>query len=217
MTLLRRHRSVLGLVLGIACIILPSQVLAAPSPHIAPNLYPARTRITTLTPLSNQQMDCDWGFACHDGTPVTDAPVFHLRTQDDLQRVSGWAQFGDVGHGSTRILFAVFASRYSGTDSAGLPWNTLAFADFRGALMIQGYDDLLHVPRLVPRGVVGNAGAQLVRSPNGDVYALSCWTGSIEVEGLTVYAPGSAARQRQAVRDLTRQMRAAVTAVEGER
>lgn len=110
------------------------------------------------------------------------------------------------------MLFAVYASRYSDDGSAGVPWNVLAFADFRGALMSQWYSELNHVPRLLPRGVVGNTSAQLSQSSSGDVLAMSCWTGSIEVEGVVVYAHGSVTQRNLAGRDLARQILAAVTA-----
>jgi hypothetical protein len=111
------------------------------------------------------------------------------------------------------MLFAVYASRYSDDSSDGVPWNVLAFADFRGALMSQQYSDLNRVPQLLPKGVIGNTSAQLARSSDGDVYALSCWTGSIEVEGVVIYAHNAPAQRRVAQRDLARQVRAAVRAL----
>lgn len=196
--------------LSIVLTLIPARTLAAGVPPIAPSFYPPHTRITTIDPLSNQHMDCDWGFACHGDQPVTSAPVFHLRTQDDLHRVSGWAQFGDRRGHTTRMLFAVYASRYTAQSAEGMPWNVMAFADFRGALMAEGYEDLNHVPRLLPKGAVGNTSAQLARSVDGDVFAMTYWTGSIEAEGVVVYAHGSPAQHRLAVRDLTLQMRATV-------
>jgi hypothetical protein len=201
------------MVLATACLLHPAHIFAAESPLIATNLYPRHTTITSLSSLSNGQMDCDWGFACHDGHPVTASWVFHLRTQDDLHRLSGWAQFGDTRGAGGRMLFALFASRYSGDASNGLPWNVAAFADFRGATLSTGYQDLNRMPRLLPQGMVGNASVQVTRSPGADALAMASWTGSIEVEGVVVYAHHSAAQQRLARRDLIRQMRAAVPAM----
>jgi hypothetical protein len=44
------------------------------------------------------------------------------------------------------------------------------------------------------------------------VLAMTCWTGSIEVEGVVIFFPRSEADRKVAMRRLTRQMRAAVVA-----
>lgn len=192
-----------------ACILLPLHTFAASAPRIPSAAYPTQTRINTLAPLSNQQMDCNWGFACHDGKPLLQSWVFHLQTQSDLHRLSGWAQFGDARVHTRRILFAVFASHYSADASDGLPWNIAAFSDFRGATLSTGYQDLEHMPRLLPNGMLGNTSVQQLRSRNADAIAMACWVGSMEVEGIAIYTHGMTDQRRIAMRSLTRQMRAA--------
>lgn len=214
MTAISLRLSLAGLALAVACLVYPAHTLAAGSFLIAPSLYPSHTTITTIAPLSNGQMDCAWSFTCQNGQPALNAPIFHLQTQDGLHRLSGWAQFGDRhGHGR-RMLFALLASRYSGDSASGMPWNVQAFSDFRSTLMSLGFSDADRVPRLVPRGEVGNAGLQLARSSSSDVMAMTCWTSAIEVEGMVVYAHGSPSARLLALHDLTRQMRAAVKLIE---
>jgi hypothetical protein len=199
-----------GLAVIAALALVPARVHASGSPHLSAALYPARTRITTIDPLSNQRMDCNWGFSCRAGQPDTSAPVFHLRTQDDLHRLSGWAQFGDTPGGSSRMLFALFASRYSPGSEEGMPWNVLAFSDFRAVLISDRYAEIERFPRLIPAGQIGNSSAQRLRSRDGDALAMSCWVGTVEVEGLAMYAHRSASQERLAMHDLSRQVRAAV-------
>jgi hypothetical protein len=114
------------------------------------------------------------------------------------------------------VRFAVFASQYAATADRELPWNVRAFSDFRGTLLTGSFNDvpLSRVPPLIPRGTVGNVSEQFARSSKGDVVAMACWIGSVEVEGIGVFTHGSAAEERLAVRYLTRQMQAAVGAIE---
>lgn len=199
-----------------ACAVLPLSTYAASTSRIPPTEYPVQTRISTLAPLSNQQMDCTWSFACHDGQPLLQSWVFHLQTQDDLHRLSGWAQFGDSRAHTHRILFAVFASHYSPDPTDGLPWNIAAFSDFRGATLSTGYQDLDHTPRLLPTGMLGNTSVQQLRSRSQDAIAMACWVGSIEVEGLAIYTHGNKNQRRIAMRSLTRQIRSATAGMLGE-
>lgn len=178
-------------------------------------LYPAHTRLIDLPQVTNQQMDCKWGFSCEEGQPVTSAPIFHFQVQDALHRLGGWARFGNrTGFGPT-MLFALFASRYNSGNENGLPWNVSAFSDFRGALMSRGYGDLdlAHIPRLVPPGTLGNASVQLAHTADGDILAMACWTRSVEVEAIAIFVHGSMAQYRLAFRALTRQMRAALRTI----
>jgi hypothetical protein len=198
-----------------AAAMLPSRTLAATPSPVPASLYPTHTRITSMDPLAKAQMDCDWGFDCHQNQPVTAVPLFHERTQDELHRLSGWAQFGDSRKPATRMLFALFAPRYSATGEDGMPGNVAAFADFRGVLIADGYTDLERYPRLLPRGVLGNTSAQRATATNNDVLAMTCWTGSIEVEGVVVYVHHNAVQRRTAMRDLARQVRAGVHSLSG--
>jgi hypothetical protein len=77
--------------------------------------------------------------------------------------------FGDSRERSGRMLFALSASRYNQDSQAGMPWNVYVFADFRAALIMSGYADVDPVPRLIPRGQIGNASEQVARSKNGDL------------------------------------------------
>jgi hypothetical protein len=183
---------------------------AATPPPIPASLYPTHPHITVMTTASNQQVDCDWGFACKDGRPLMQDPRFHLSSEDALHRLSGWAQLAVITVSGKPIFFAVFVSEYSSDAPDELPWNVRAFMDFRTALMMQGYQDLDTVPRLAPRGVVANQSLQQLRSPVGDVRAMTCWTASIEAEGMVVYQHGSKQARQVATRDLTRQLRAAI-------
>jgi hypothetical protein len=155
-------------------------------------------------------MDCAWGFACRHGQPLAGEPRFHLTFQDALHRISGWGQLARstvLGH---EMLFALFVSRYDPGAPDGLPWNVRAFMDFRVALMDQNYQDLDPVPRLAPAGVVANQSLQELRAPADDIRAMTCWTGTIEVEGLAVYQHGSKQALHIATRYLVRQLRAAI-------
>ena len=185
---------------------------AAPDPIIPVTLYPAHAAVTSVPVVSNGQMDCEWGFVCQQGQPLTQQPLFHLNTQDDLHRLSGWAQFGKSRLHEQQMLFALFGSRYSPDDSQGMPWNVHAFSDFRGALLEEGYRDADRVPRLAPQDVVANDSLQELRTRGMDILAMACWTGSIEVEGVVIFQHGSRATHRVALRSLTLQMRAAVLA-----
>lgn len=206
---------VVGLVAILVVLGYPTQTHAESSPPLPATLYPPHTRISVVDPLSNVQMDCDWGFDCLNGEPVSTAPIFHLHTQDDLHRLSGWAQFGDASSHGSRMLFAAFASTYDQAMTNGMPGNVMAFTDFRMVLMMEGYRDLLHYPHLLPRGALGNSSVQLARSRGGDVLAMSCWTGAIEVEGVVLYRHGSPKVRRLAMDDLSRQVRA-LTALRAE-
>jgi hypothetical protein len=157
-------------------------------------------------------MDCAWGFVCQDGQPLVHQPLFHLRTQDDLHRLGGWAQFASGGVQGHHLLFALLASHYGPSDPESMPWNVQAFSDFRIALTVVGYRDVERVPRLAPKGAVANQSLQVLHSPTMTVLAMSCWTGSIEIEGTAIFHPNSVALRRVALHHLIAQMRAAVIA-----
>jgi len=192
--------------------LLPLGAVAAGTPRISPRLYPVHAQLSVISPLSNQAMDCDWGFVCQRNQSLAQQPLFHLNTEDALHRVSGWAQFGQVRTNGREMLFALYVSHYAdGQDTEGLPWSLRAFADFRGTNLSHGFSELTHDPVLVPHGVLGNSGAQIARSPSEDVLALSCWAESIEVEAVAIYVHGSRGARTLALRDLTRQVRSAVS------
>jgi hypothetical protein len=179
-------------------------------PLISASEYPSHSQITVMRTLSNQQMDCAWGFACSHGQPLAGDPRFHLTFQDALHRISGWGQLAQSRVLSHRMLFAIFVSRYDPGAPDGLPWNVRAFMDFRVALMDQNYQDLDPVPRLAPAGVVANQSLQEFRAPADDIRAMTCWTGAIEAEGVVVYQHGSEQARQIATHDLIRQLRAGI-------
>lgn len=195
--------------LGMLLAIIPGHAVASPSPLPA-NLYPARTSITSTMDLSNVEMDCTWGFVCPEGGPRPGTPLFHFRTQDAMHRTMGWAQFGDTLSRKYPMLFALYASRYGAGSDNGMPWNVRAFADFRTALIVASYTDIDPVPRLFPAGQIGVSSEQVLRSKDGDILAMACWTGSIEVEGMVIYPHRSNAAATIALRSLTNQIRLAV-------
>lgn len=191
--------------------LLPARAGAAATTPLAAPLYPAHTQLIERATVSNSQMDCEWGFACQNGEPLIQRPVFHFTTEDDLQRVSGWAQFGRVRSHGKEMLFALYASRYvDGQDAEGLPWSLRAFVDFRLATLAHGFAELNHDPALVPKGVLGNSGGQIVLSSGRDILALSCWAGSIDVEAVAIYTHGDRRARSIALRDLTGQVRLAM-------
>jgi hypothetical protein len=174
-------------------------------------LYPAHTTLSTSNNVSNTQMDCDWGFTCANGAPLMQQPLFHFTTEDDLHRISGWAQFGRMRTQGKQMRFAIYASQYvDGQDAEGLPWSLRAFVDFRLTTLAHGFAELNRDPVLNPHGVLGNSGGQILRGRSQDVLALSCWAGSVEVEAVAIYAHGDHGARSIALRDLTRQARVAV-------
>lgn len=154
------------------------------APGSAPPIRLATTT-TILRNVSNAQMDCDWGFVCHDGHADLTAPVMHFQSQDALHRLSGFAQYSVANH--QHIHMALFASLYSPDTSGSLPWNVAAFADFRTALFAMGASDLSNVPPLFPAGAIGNRSAQAVTLHGHVLLAVTCWTGTTEIEAIATY------------------------------
>jgi hypothetical protein len=177
---------------------------------ISRSLYPAHSHIVVMSAATNLQVDCAWGFVCEAGKPDMQQPRFHLSTEDALHRLSGWGQLAQGTLFGKPVYFSVFVSHYDAGDPDGLPWNVRAFMDFREALMLQGYQDLDPVPRLAPRGALANQGLQQLHARSGDVRAMTCWTGTIEAEGIAMYQHGSKPARQSATTYLTRQLRAAI-------
>lgn len=100
-----RHLSIILLSGLAACTlaVLPVAAHAADTPFLSASFYPAHTRLIANADVANTRMDCDWSFACPQGHPLTQRPIFHFTTEADLQRISGWAQFGKP------MLFAIYA------------------------------------------------------------------------------------------------------------
>jgi len=184
----------------------PSGVQAA-SLRVPAMLYPGGAHISYQSVLSNEQMDCMWGFFCEGNVPL-----FHFATQDQLHRVDGWGQFAGLRrHGRMVIGFELFVSRYApASDAEGVSWSARAFADLRAAIYAHGYITLRHLPRLVPAADSGGYLAELEPSSDYDLVVMGCWTGSLEVEGIVMYDHHSPWAQHTALTDLTLQVKAAM-------
>jgi hypothetical protein len=152
------HIEILSSLAISALALLPLKAHAAGTTRLSASVYPAHTQLSGSTDVSNSQMDCDWGFTCLSGEPLMQQPLFHFTTEDNLHRVSGWAQFGKVRTHGKQMLFAIYASRYvDGRDAEELPWSLCAFADFRLTTLAHGFAELNHDPVLVPHGTPGTA------------------------------------------------------------
>lgn len=175
---------------------------AARSHGLATDFYPSGSHVIYFPAVSNAGMDCRWGFFCEGGVPV-----FHLCPQDQLHCLGGWAQYAGYHRNHLRLQFVLYASSYeSGADSAGKPWSRVAYEDFLLANRINGYHPLQRrKPALSGAGVRGSMAAF---QPNGsiDLVVMAAWTGTLEVEGLTVFTHRSSAMRRAALRDLRRQV-----------
>jgi hypothetical protein len=209
----KRHLGIILLSGLAACTlaVLPTETHAAATTPLPASLYPAHTTLFANPSVTNTRMDCDWSFTCSQGHPLTQRPIFHFTTEDALQRVSGWAQFGTLRIHGQPMRFAIYASRYvDGEDAEGLPWSLRAFIDFRLTTLAHGFSELNHDPALIPPGVLGTSGAQILRSPKQDVLDVACWTGSIEVEAVAIFAHGDRGARAIALHDLVRQVRTAM-------
>jgi len=70
-------------------------------------------------------------------------PQFHLRTQDELHRTSGWSQLGVSRQNSQSTQFTIYASRCAKVNNrAKLPWALEAMVDLRLAAWLHGYRPL---------------------------------------------------------------------------
>jgi hypothetical protein len=191
---------------GVAAALTSQDVQAAPL-RIPAAIYPPSAHIAYRPALTNQDMDCVWGFFCEGNVPL-----FHFATQDQLHRVDGWAQFAGWRHqGKMLMAFALFASHYApASDTGGVPWSARAFADLRVAIRAHGYAPLRHLPRLMPATDRGGSLAELESSGGSDLVVMACWTGSLEVEAIAMYDHHSLWAQRTALTDLTLQVQAAL-------
>src|SRR5947209_2285457 len=105
----------------------------AAAPRVPADTYPPHSHISYVAPLSNEQMDCMWGFFCEGSIPV-----FHVTTERDLHRLDGWAQFAGWHHNA--MTFELFASRYSASiDDQGTSASAAAFTEFAAVLRGAGY------------------------------------------------------------------------------
>jgi hypothetical protein len=173
--------------------------------------YPSGTRITYFPAVSNATMDCQWGFICEGNVPL-----FHLQLQDQLHRITGWAQYAVWNHSHKKMQFVVYASQYApDIDLERRPWSRAAFDDFRAAIHAQGYKPLRDEPSLLPKGGDGGTVAALQRSGPDDLIVVAAWTSSHEVEAIAVFSHRSPGARRVALTYLARQVRAAIHDISG--
>jgi hypothetical protein len=178
---------------------------SAAQPVIPASVYPSGAHITYRPVVSNADLDCLWGFFC-DGN----VPLFHFQTEDQLHRSGGWAQFAGVPRGRhTRMAFELFVSAYGATDSAGAPWSERAFLDLRAALHDHDYHPAHRASGLLPAVRDGGTFVVVERSGSRDLAVMAYWAGSLEIEGIVMYAHGSAAARQVAWSSLALQIRVA--------
>jgi len=169
-------------------------------------MYPPGTLISYFPAVRNVTMDCQWGFFCEGNVPL-----FHLHPQDQLHRISGWAQYAVWRHDHKRLQFVVYASEYADQiDLEGHPASEAAFSDFRAAIRVQHYELRRVGLPLLPEGLDGGAVVAVQRSGPDDLVAMAAWTGSREVEALTVFAHRSPTARRVALTDLSWQVWTAI-------
>lgn len=184
----------------------PAGTATAASPRLPVSLYPGGAAITYRPTVSNQRMDCLWGYFCDGGVPL-----FHDTTQDELHRSSGWAQFAGVHrNGRLAVAFELFASRYeSGLTDEDVQWASAALDDFQSALREHGYRAITNPPLLLK----GDAsGAQTVeQSGRRDMVAMGAWSGSVEVEAIVAFYSASPSTRRATTHLLARQVQLALT------
>lgn len=183
----------------------PSAPARADAPPVPASDYPSTTRIQYFPNWSNRQYDCNFGWNCE-----TDSPFLHVRREDDLHRVSGWAMWG---HWHDDIMgFELYSSVYSPTlNSDGVPWNDVAERDEGVALTVWHHATAAKtLPDVLPPGVAGKTAASYVNEGAWHVLFLTVsWGGTHEVEGAALFPMK---RKYQARRFLIRQVRAAVLA-----
>jgi hypothetical protein len=189
----------------LATITLSGSVWAAQA-RVPASSYPAGAHIAYHPTFSNHQMDCAWGFFCEGNVPL-----FHYFTQDQLHRLSGWAESAASRSRGTIIAFQLFASRYDpqvGDD--GTPWNVRAFQDLATTTHDHGYRPLPSAPALVPDAARGGVLAESKTSGHSELLVMACWTGSVEVEAIAMFDRHSAGAHSAALADLSRQVTVAM-------
>jgi hypothetical protein len=190
-----------------------AQPATAAGPRLPATLYPIGAHTTYRPSLSNEDMDCLWGFFCEGNVPL-----FHFQTQDQLHRTDGWGQFAGVQrHGQMVMAFELFASHYApGVDREGIAWSTAGFHDFLYASRLQGYTLVPHISHLLPRGNAGTSVALLQRGGPDDLVVMASWMGSTEIEAIATFPHRSQTLRAIAVRSLAQQVAAALAATYAE-
>lgn len=157
------------------------------------------------------EIDFDWGFTCdchggRDGLPrPRTRPQFHLRTQDEFHRTSGWSQLGVSRQNSQSTIYA---SRYAKVNNrAKLPRALEAMVDLRLAAWLHGYRPLGRPSSQLPAHIGEWSLAMHRRYDSVSALLLAYRSRTKEVEGLAITTGGRVVRQL-IWRDLVQQMRA---------
>ena len=200
--------SIVGILAAFGCaLVLPSPAVRAGPPGLPSSVYPSGAHIRFQPVLSNKEMDCLWGFIC-EGGPL---PNFHFKSQDQLHRTGGWAQFAGIQrHGRTTMAFQLFVSQYApDSDTTGTPWSARALSDLRAALRARGYEPDERDASLLPGSDQRNAFVQVQRGGQGDLVVMALRSGDLEVEGIALYAHRSLTAKGTAWSSLALQMKLA--------
>ena len=197
--------------LSIALTILASWVprgVEAASPRLPTAVYPAGAHIGYRPELTNAEMDCMWGFVCEGGR----IPNFHFRTEEDLGRLAGWGQFAARQHnGRTTMAFGLFVSRYDAVRATtGTSSSEHAFQDLKAAIRAQRYHPDPRGRQLLPAERQGGTLVALQHLDTQDLVVMACWSGDLEVEGITLYDRWSEAARQTAQTSLALQIHLAL-------
>jgi len=162
--------------------------------------YPTGVKVKDRSPVSDEEMDCNWNVDCSSGTVV-----FHQSTQEQLGRVGGWLQSGSYKKKSKAIVFLTWGSTYSSESSmndSGTPAGSQAAqADFAAQISLAGTKTAACPSYPVPASQVqcwtlrgdGSPG-----NPKSDRYwIIAWWSGTAEVE-MVAYANTQYATVRKA-------------------
>jgi hypothetical protein len=176
-----------------------------PRVAIPAQYYPVGAHLAYIPHLPNHGVDCSWGFFCEGNVPL-----YHFHTQDQLHRLSGWAQYAGWRLGHERMTFALFASRYQdGVDANGIPWSRVAMKDLTYLLAAH---DFTTVTGSLPFSEVTSLTNSLVAVKDSgpvDIVVTASRVGAIEVEAIVVFSHGSSSLRDTAVRLPMRQTRVA--------
>ena len=138
-------------------------------------------------------------------------PNFHLRTQEELNRLGGWAQFAGIQRGDRTVMaFELYVSRYGPIPhEPGKKGSKRAFLDLKLALRGQGYRLDWHAARLLPRVPDGGATTAVQYLGPQGLVVMACWSGPREIEGIALYDHRSPVARWTAWTSLTLQIRLA--------
>lgn len=171
--------------------------------RLSAKLYPSGTRLTYQPRVSNAEMDFDWGFVsdCHQPATRVSQPhvqsLFHLRSQDQLHRTSGWSQMANSLQGDRLTQFILYSSRYAGVNNpTGIRWSQVAMRDLELAVWLHGYRRLSRRALQLPFSRTGSSLVIFRRYGTVSVLLLAHQHGNREVEGMVSSTAGPPALHR---------------------